>query len=82
MNGSPVCARQRMRHLPQVGPNEKPPNSPAAIQIADLEIDTIYSSPLPPDFKGLPKLYVCEFCLKFHKARSDLKKHLECDYVW
>lgn len=57
--------------------NSLDPNtrSPPAIEFGKHEIKTWYSSPYPQEYAMLPKLYLCEFCLKYMKSRSILKRH-------
>ena len=50
--------------------------SPLAIQFGKHEISTWYSSPYPQEYARLPKLYLCEFCLKYMKSRPILKRHV------
>jgi actin-related protein len=50
--------------------------SPTMIEFGQYEIDTWYSSPYPQEYTMLPKLYLCEFCLKYVKSRSILDRHL------
>src|SRR5690606_37774218 len=38
------------------------------IQMGKYEMDICYSSPYPEEFLTLPKLYVCEFCLKYFNS--------------
>lgn len=55
-----------------VDPNMK---SPAMIEFGKYEIKTWYSSPYPQEYAIQPKLYLCEYCLKYMKSRSILKRH-------
>ena len=55
-----------------VDPNVK---SPAMIEFGKYEIKAWYSSPYPQEYAMLPKLYLCEFCLKYMKTRTILKRH-------
>ena len=50
--------------------------SPLAIQFGKHEISTWYSSPYPHEYARLPKLFLCEFCLKYMKSRPILKRHV------
>ncbi|CAB4057344.1 Histone acetyltransferase KAT6A [Lepeophtheirus salmonis] len=50
--------------------------SPLAIQFGEFEISTWYSSPYPQEYARLPKLFLCEFCLKYMKSRPILKRHV------
>ncbi|KAL1494960.1 hypothetical protein ABEB36_010459 [Hypothenemus hampei] len=51
------------------------PRNPAAIEFGKYEIQTWYSSPFPQEYARLPKLFVCEFCLKYTKSKAVLKRH-------
>lgn len=49
------------------------------IQIGKYEIDTWYFSPYPEEYGKQPKLWICEYCLKYMKFERSYKKHLvEC----
>ncbi|KAH8033847.1 hypothetical protein HPB51_016619 [Rhipicephalus microplus] len=50
---------------------------PAAIEFGQYEIQTWYSSPYPQEYARLPKLFLCEFCLKYMKSRSVLSRHMQ-----
>lgn len=49
--------------------------SPPMIEFGKYEIKTWYSSPYPQEYAILPKLILCEFCLKYMKSRTILKTH-------
>ena len=49
--------------------------SPPMIEFGKYEIKTWYSSPYPQEYAILPRLVLCEFCLKYMKSRSILKTH-------
>ena len=49
--------------------------SPPMIELGKYEIKTWYSSPYPQEYAILPKLILCEFCLKYMKSRTILKTH-------
>ena len=49
--------------------------SPSMIEFGKYEIKTWYSSPYPQEYAMQPKLYLCEFCLKYMKSRTILKRH-------
>lgn len=34
-----------------------------------------YQSPYPDDVARLPKLYLCEFCLRYQKSEVGMKRH-------
>ncbi|XP_014351243.1 histone acetyltransferase KAT6B isoform X1 [Latimeria chalumnae] len=48
---------------------------PAMIEFGKYEIQTWYSSPYPQEYARLPKLFLCEFCLKYMKSRNILLRH-------
>ncbi|CAH0564032.1 unnamed protein product [Brassicogethes aeneus] len=48
---------------------------PAAIDFGKYEIQTWYSSPFPQEYARLPKLFLCEFCLKYTKSKAVLERH-------
>lgn len=40
------------------------------------ELDTWYHSPYPEEYARLGRLYVCEFCLKYMKSQTILRRHM------
>uniref|UniRef100_A0A1Y1N3P4 histone acetyltransferase n=2 Tax=Photinus pyralis TaxID=7054 RepID=A0A1Y1N3P4_PHOPY len=48
---------------------------PAAIEFGMYDIQTWYSSPFPQEYARLPKLFLCEFCLKYTKSKAVLDRH-------
>lgn len=46
------------------------------IEFGRFEMDTWYSSPYPEEYSRLPKLYICEFCLKYAKSVTILRRHM------
>merc|ERR1712130_131711 len=50
--------------------------TPQMIQFGKFDITTWYSSPYPEEYARLPKLYLCEFCLKYMKSPAILRRHL------
>ncbi|XP_077406289.1 histone acetyltransferase KAT6B isoform X1 [Vanacampus margaritifer] len=48
---------------------------PAVIEFGKYEIQTWYSSPYPPEYSRLQKLYLCEFCLKYMRSKNILQRH-------
>ena len=49
---------------------------PPKIEFGRYEIDTWYSAPYPEEYANAPKVYLCEFCLKYMKTRTILRRHL------
>ncbi|XP_070991994.1 histone acetyltransferase KAT6A isoform X2 [Oncorhynchus clarkii lewisi] len=58
------------------GPPDPQMRCPSVIEFGKFEIQTWYSSPYPQEFSRLPKLYLCEFCLRYVKSRSILFQHM------
>lgn len=51
------------------------------MEIGRFEIATWYSSPYPEEYARLPKIYLCEYCLKYMKTATILRRHMaKC--VW
>jgi len=49
------------------------------VQFGKFEVDTWYYSPFPEEFKNQPKLWLCEFCLKYMRLEKTFKYHqFEC----
>ncbi|XP_048588637.1 histone acetyltransferase KAT7 isoform X2 [Nematostella vectensis] len=46
------------------------------IELGSYEIDTWYSSPYPEEYQRLKKIYLCEFCLKYMKSPTILRRHM------
>lgn len=49
---------------------QQQPRNPGAIEFGKYEIQTWYSSPFPQEYARLPKLFLCEFCLKYTKSKA------------
>ncbi|KAK1154463.1 hypothetical protein AOXY_G28820 [Acipenser oxyrinchus oxyrinchus] len=58
------------------GPPDPQVRCPSVIEFGKYEIQTWYSSPYPQEYSRLPKLYLCEFCLRYMKSRSILYQHM------
>ncbi|RZF44453.1 hypothetical protein LSTR_LSTR002226 [Laodelphax striatellus] len=51
------------------------------IEMGKFEMEVWYQSPYPDDYARLPKLYLCEYCLRYMKSRAILNRHaVKC--VW
>ena len=46
------------------------------IQIGKYEIDCWYFSPYPEEYGRQPKLYICEFCLKYMRLEKTFRYHM------
>ena len=60
-----------------VSPGGAGTRNPAAIVFGRYEVETWYSSPFPQEYARLPKLFFCEFCLKYTKSRAVLDRHMD-----
>lgn len=45
------------------------------IQIGKYEIDTWYFSPYPEEYGKVPKLWICEYCLKYMQLEKTFRYH-------
>lgn len=53
------------------------------IHIGNYEIDAWYFSPFPEDYGKQPKLWLCEYCLKYMKYEKSYRFHLvRLGWVW
>ncbi|XP_042213219.1 histone acetyltransferase KAT8-like isoform X1 [Homarus americanus] len=51
------------------------------VQIGRFEIDTWYFSPYPEEYGKVPKLYICQYCLKYMRLEKTYRYHLsECTW--
>lgn len=46
------------------------------VYFGGYEVDTWYSSPYPSEYKVLGKVFVCEYCLKYMKSATILRRHM------
>jgi len=51
------------------------------IQIGKYEIDTWYFSPFPEEYGKVPKLWICEYCLKYMRLEKTYRYH-QSECVW
>lgn len=47
------------------------------IDLGRYEIDVWYGSPYPEEYRYLPKLYICEFCLKYMTSAAVSIRHVQ-----
>jgi len=45
------------------------------LEMGCYEMDTWYTSPYPEEYARLPKIYVCEYCLKYMKTSVISRRH-------
>ncbi|KAM9456885.1 histone acetyltransferase KAT7a isoform 2-T2 [Clarias gariepinus] len=71
-------AQEKMRLQDQVTEGS---NMIKTIVFGCYELDTWYHSPYPEEYARLGRLYMCEFCLKYMKSQTILRRHMvKC--VW
>lgn len=46
------------------------------IQMGKYEIDTWYFSPYPEEYGKVPKLWICEYCLKYMRMEKTYRHHI------
>lgn len=46
------------------------------IQMGKYEIDTWYFSPYPEEYGKVPKLWICEYCLKYMRLEKTYRHHI------
>uniref|UniRef100_A0A8C8RR25 Histone acetyltransferase n=1 Tax=Pelusios castaneus TaxID=367368 RepID=A0A8C8RR25_9SAUR len=68
---------QALQKVGVTGPTDPQVRCPSVIEFGKYEIHTWYSSPYPQEYSRLPKLYLCEFCLKYMKSRTILQQHMK-----
>ncbi|XP_044316148.1 histone acetyltransferase KAT7 isoform X1 [Drosophila rhopaloa] len=51
------------------------------ISMGKYKMKVWYQSPYPDDAARLPKMYICEFCLRYQKSETGIKRHAE-KCVW
>uniref|UniRef100_H0WI07 Histone acetyltransferase n=1 Tax=Otolemur garnettii TaxID=30611 RepID=H0WI07_OTOGA len=68
---------QALQKVGVTGPPDPQVRCPSIIEFGKYEIHTWYSSPYPQEYSRLPKLYLCEFCLKYMKSRAILQQHMK-----
>lgn len=47
------------------------------IDLGRYEIDVWYGSPYPEEYRYLPKLFICEFCLKYMTSAAVSSRHVQ-----
>lgn len=52
------------------------------IQIGRYEIDTWYFSPYPEEYGKQPKLWICEYCLKYMRLEKTYRYHMVCSHFF
>uniref|UniRef100_A0A674N8S2 Histone acetyltransferase n=1 Tax=Takifugu rubripes TaxID=31033 RepID=A0A674N8S2_TAKRU len=71
-------AQEKLRIQGQISEGS---NMIKTILFGRYELDTWYHSPYPEEYARLGRLYICEFCLKYMKSQTILRRHMaKC--VW
>lgn len=47
------------------------------VEMGKWEMEVWYQSPYPEEFSRAPKLYLCEYCLRYAKSRQVWRRHRE-----
>ena len=45
------------------------------LEMGRYEMDTWYTSPYPEEYARLPKIFICEYCLKYMKTSVISRRH-------
>lgn len=67
-----ACAAEHLEEM-RHGREERKINT---LEMGRYEMDVWYSAPYPEEYQNLPKLYLCEFCLKYMSSCTVLRRHL------
>lgn len=73
MLGAFSCVQEKLRIQGQVTEGS---NMIKTILFGRYELDTWYHSPYPEEYARLGRLYICEFCLKYMKSQTILRRHM------
>nr|XP_054606848.1 histone acetyltransferase KAT7 isoform X4 [Nothobranchius furzeri] len=74
-------ASEDLEKLRLAGQESEGSNMIGTIVFGRFELDTWYHSPYPEEYARLGRLYMCEFCLKYMKSQTILRRHMaKC--VW
>uniref|UniRef100_A0A1A8FN82 Histone acetyltransferase n=1 Tax=Nothobranchius korthausae TaxID=1143690 RepID=A0A1A8FN82_9TELE len=74
-------ASEDLEKLRLAGQESEGSNMIKTIVFGRFELDTWYHSPYPEEYARLGRLYMCEFCLKYMKSQTILRRHMaKC--VW
>ncbi|XP_038125173.1 histone acetyltransferase KAT7-like [Cyprinodon tularosa] len=74
-------ASEDLEKLRLAGQVSEGSNMIKTIVFGRFELDTWYHSPYPEEYARLGRLYMCEFCLKYMKSETILRRHMaKC--VW
>ncbi|KAG8196230.1 hypothetical protein JTE90_023789 [Oedothorax gibbosus] len=46
------------------------------LEMGRYEMDVWYKAPYPEEYQKLPKLFICEFCLKYMNSQTVLRRHM------
>lgn len=67
-----ALASERIENDLQTQPNTK---GTKYIEMGRFEMEVWYQSPYPEEYARLPKLYICEYCLRYMRGRTVLRRH-------
>uniref|UniRef100_A0AAQ4R7A1 Histone acetyltransferase n=1 Tax=Gasterosteus aculeatus aculeatus TaxID=481459 RepID=A0AAQ4R7A1_GASAC len=69
-------ASEDLEKLRLAGQVSEGSNMIKTIVFGRYELDTWYHSPYPEEYARLGRLYMCEFCLKYMKSQTILRRHM------
>lgn len=67
-----ACAAEVLEEMFQ----QQKPGKIRTLEMGRYEMDVWYTAPYPEEYQSLPKLYICEFCLKYMSSPTVLRRHL------
>ncbi|XP_054714830.1 histone acetyltransferase KAT7-like [Uloborus diversus] len=69
-----ACAAEELEEMLQMHKNKH--GRIHTLEMGKYEMDVWYTAPYPEEYQMLPKLYLCEFCLKYMSSSTVLRRHL------
>ncbi|XP_035213373.1 histone acetyltransferase KAT7-like [Stegodyphus dumicola] len=69
-----ACAAEDFEEMLQQHKNKN--DKIHTLEMGRYEMDVWYTAPYPEEYQTLPKLYICEFCLKYMSSPTVLRRHL------
>lgn len=66
-----ACAAEKLEEMFQ----QQKPGKIRTLEMGRYEMDVWYNSPYPEEYQSLPKLYLCEYCLKYMSSATVFRRH-------
>jgi histone acetyltransferase MYST2 len=70
-----ACEQLSYEMTTHYGLSDKQEYRIGTLEMGRYEMDTWYTSPYPEEYARLPKIYVCEYCLKYMKTSVISRRH-------